>query len=116
VRATIILTNIVTRIRKDLAIYLEAHQNKTNQKLHYFAFLFAFLGWIFIFLNLYVTLILAFLHYLFSWIGHFFYERNKPASFKYPIIGFYIGFTWFFMRTIELISNKKIMMSFIEKE
>ncbi|KIO33859.1 hypothetical protein M407DRAFT_17460 [Tulasnella calospora MUT 4182] len=22
--------------------------------------------------------------YIFSWIGHFFYERNKPATFKHP--------------------------------
>jgi hypothetical protein len=22
--------------------------------------------------------------YLFAWIGHFFFEHNKPATFKYP--------------------------------
>ncbi|WP_282940797.1 Mpo1-like protein [Paenibacillus sp. RC67] len=33
-------------------------------------------------------MLLAFLHYLLSWIGHFYFEGNKPASFRYPHIGF----------------------------
>lgn len=24
--------------------------------------------------------------YSFAWIGHFFYEKNQPATFKYPIL------------------------------
>lgn len=75
---------------KDLRLYLNSHQNKVNQTLHYFAFLFAFIAWIFLFNNLWITLLLALLHYLFSWIGHFYFEGNKPASFKYPLIGFYM--------------------------
>jgi hypothetical protein len=88
-------------------VYLMSHQNKTNQRLHYFAFLFAFLAWIFLFINLWVTLFLAILHYFFSWIGHFFFEGNKPASFKHPFLGFYAGFLWFFIRTFATANISK---------
>jgi hypothetical protein len=26
--------------------------------------------------------------YAFAWIGHFFFEHNKPATFKYPVLSF----------------------------
>ena len=26
--------------------------------------------------------------YGFAWVGHFFYEKNKPATFKYPVYSF----------------------------
>ncbi|MFD0675214.1 Mpo1-like protein [Cohnella sp. GCM10027633] len=100
------------RIKRDLSYYLHAHENKFNQFLHYFAFLFAFLGWIFLFVNVWVTVGLAVLHYLFSWIGHFYFEGNKPASFRYPHIGFYVGFMWFFIRTYELISRREVLSKF----
>ncbi|WP_223701792.1 DUF962 domain-containing protein [Sutcliffiella deserti] len=98
-----------SRLKRDLILYQKAHQNKGNQVLHYFAFLFAFIAWIFLFINIKVTIVLALLHYLFSWIGHFYFENNKPASFKYPLVGFYAGFTWFFMRSVELITRRKVL-------
>ena len=97
------------KVKNDLLLYQKAHEDKWNQLLHYFAFLFALLAWIFIFINLWVTLVLALMHYAFSWIGHFYFEKNKPASFRYPLLGFYAGFSWFFLRTFELISGKRIL-------
>jgi hypothetical protein len=97
------------KVKNDLLLYQKAHENKWNQLLHYFAFLFAFLAWIFLFINWWVTLALALLHYIFSWFGHFYFEKNKPASFRYPLLGFYAGFCWFFLKTFDLISGKKIL-------
>jgi hypothetical protein len=55
------------------------------------------------------------IHYLLSWIGHFYFEGNKPASFRYPHVGFYAGFTWFFIKTIEIITRKEILNTWINK-
>jgi hypothetical protein len=97
------------KLRNALIQYQRAHQNKWNQLLHYFAFLFAFIAWIFLFIEIKATFFLTFLHYLFSWVGHFCFEKNQPASFKYPWLGFYAGFTWFFMRNFELITGKTVL-------
>ncbi|WP_088105767.1 DUF962 domain-containing protein [Halalkalibacter urbisdiaboli] len=97
------------RLKNDLIQYQQAHQNKWNQFLHYFAFLFACIAWVFLFINWFVTLYFALLHYVFSWIGHFYFEKNKPGALKNPLLGFYAGFIWFFMRSFELISRKKVL-------
>ncbi|WP_433944919.1 DUF962 domain-containing protein [Paenibacillus sp. SN-8-1] len=101
-------------IRRDLKYYVNSHNNRHNQQLHYFAFLFALLGWIFLFINLWATLIFALLHYILSWVGHFYFEGNKPASFRYPWVGFYAGFIWFFVRTFELITNREVLVRWVE--
>ena len=36
--------------------------------------------------------------YTFAWIGHFFFEKNKPATFKYPLYSF-IG-DWVMLKDI----------------
>ena len=36
--------------------------------------------------------------YGFAWIGHFFFEKNKPATFKYPLYSF-IG-DWVMLKDI----------------
>lgn len=40
--------------------------------------------------------------YLFAWIGHFFIEKNKPATFKYPLWSLAGDFKMYF----QLISGK----------
>jgi hypothetical protein len=70
--------------------YVREHANKTNRRLHFIgstgSLLFA------------IAAIVRkepkhLLHALVSgyggaWIGHFFFEKNKPASFKYPLWSF----------------------------
>ena len=70
--------------------YLEEHANRTSRRLHFIgtsialALLIAALvlqiGWL---------VVLAIVQgYAFAWVGHFFFEHNKPATFKYPRFSF----------------------------
>ena len=67
--------------------YLSQHQNKTSRMLHFIGtslFIFIFFG-SFIFHEVTILLFSPILAYGFAWIGHFFFEKNKPAAFKDPI-------------------------------
>lgn len=67
--------------------YLSQHQNKMSQRLHFLGTAFAILfllAFIFSFNFWYVIWAIIF-GYGFAWIGHSFYEKNKPATFKYPL-------------------------------
>ena len=66
--------------------YLREHSNMTCRKLHFVGtcgvialmLLFFFTG------NLMTLLLLPVVGYGFAWIGHFGFEKNRPATFKYP--------------------------------
>lgn len=67
--------------------YLQEHSNDTCRRLHYVGSLLvlailacalATQKWIWL-------LAIPFAGYGFAWVGHFAFEKNKPASFKYPL-------------------------------
>lgn len=77
-------------LREFWPFYLGEHLDPTNRWLHAVGSLSA-LGW----LGAAIAtrqpwFILAGLvnGYAFAWIGHFFVEKNRPASFKYPVKSF----------------------------
>lgn len=66
--------------------YLSQHQNSVCRTLHYVGsalvlvvLVFALLGGQYLYLWA-----LPFIGYGFAWVGHFFFEKNKPATFIYP--------------------------------
>lgn len=67
--------------------YLSEHQDTTCRVLHFtgtslfFVFLFAAL----ITQNYALLWFCPLMGYGFAWVGHFFFEKNKPATFKYPL-------------------------------
>ena len=70
--------------------YLSEHDNKYTKLMHFIGtsvgifFLIKFFL-TFNFINLLLVLVSG---YAFAWVGHFFIEKNKPATFKYPIYSF----------------------------
>lgn len=70
--------------------YLKAHESQVNRFFHMIGTL---LGLSLLFYGAFkfslVLILLAFiLGYGSAWIGHFFIEGNRPATFKYPIWSF----------------------------
>jgi hypothetical protein len=75
--------------------YLAEHANRTSRRLHFIGTSIALL----LLVGAAVTqrpwlLALALVQgYAFAWVGHFFFEHNKPATFKYPRLSF-MGDWW----------------------
>jgi len=70
--------------------YLSQHSNKVCRVLHYVGSSLA-LGILFyaIYSGQYGLILAAFVSgYAFAWVGHFFFEKNRPATFTYPLYSF----------------------------
>ena len=66
--------------------YLSQHSNLTCRRLHVLGTSLAliFFGFCFITQKFSLLPISLFFGYGFSWIGHFVFEKNRPATFIYP--------------------------------
>jgi hypothetical protein len=66
--------------------YLSEHSNKVSRRLHFTGTSIAVALLITAALTQKWWLIAVALvqGYAFAWVGHYFFERNKPATFKYP--------------------------------
>ena len=80
--------------------YLSQHEDKTCRILHVIGTTIVlalfFTGIIHFNPRIWVFIPLA--GYGFAWIGHAFFEKNKPATFKYPIYSF-IG-DWMMLKDV----------------
>jgi hypothetical protein len=87
------------------AFYLTEHSNKTSRILHFTGTFLFFLFLIYITITNQWTIwwILPLIGYGFAWVGHFFFEKNKPATFKYPFWSLISDFKLFF----ELLIGKQ---------
>lgn len=88
----------ITSYKEFYKFYLTEHQNKTCRTLHFtgtllvfvLAFLAVYLG------NSVLWFFVPVVGYGFAWVGHYFYEKNKPATFKYPLWSLISDFKMFF--------------------
>jgi hypothetical protein len=64
---------------------------------------FLLLVYILLTTNFYLFWFLPVIGYGFAWVGHFFFEKNKPATFQYPFWSLISDFKLFF----ELIVGKE---------
>lgn len=85
--------------------YLTEHSNKTCRLLHFIGtFLFFILAFYILFTAKYqYAWLLPIIGYGFAWVGHFFFEKNKPATFKYPLWSLISDFRMFF----EILQGKQ---------
>lgn len=78
--------------------YLSEHKNRTCRLLHFIGTALVF-GILFIAAYTGAALywfLIPVVGYGFAWFGHFFFEKNKPATFKYPLWSLYSDFKMFF--------------------
>ncbi|TPX60454.1 hypothetical protein SpCBS45565_g07527 [Spizellomyces sp. 'palustris'] len=86
--------------------YLGEHANKTCRRLHVVGTSFV-TGTIIYAITTATASALKWvpvLGYGFAWAGHFFFEKNKPATFKYPLWSLMGDFKMFW----EVISGKRV--------
>ena len=80
----------ITTFTEFYPYYLTEHSNRTCRRLHFFGTslvvvclaMFGATG------NAAYLLAAPVCGYGFAWVGHFFFEKNKPASFKRPLYSF----------------------------
>ena len=70
--------------------YLAEHSNKTCRTLHFIGSTLVILVFLFAIVTkqFKLLLVLPVIGYGFAWIGHFVFEKNKPATFQYPVYSF----------------------------
>ncbi len=70
--------------------YLSEHENLACRRLHFIGSTLV-LGWLAALIatgNPWFLLAGLFTGYGFAWAGHFFFEKNRPATFKNPVYSF----------------------------
>jgi hypothetical protein len=70
--------------------YLSEHKNLTCRRLHFVASLLILcvLTYVLLTQQWLWLFVLPVLGYGFAWVGHFFFEHNRPATFIYPLYSF----------------------------
>ena len=87
------------------AFYLTEHKNPISRTLHFIGTGLVIV-WLFACIythNLIWLWALPFIGYSFAWAGHFFFEKNKPATFQYPFYSLASDFILFW----ELLRGKE---------
>jgi hypothetical protein len=87
-----------TSLKEFYPYYLTEHQNPTSRVLHFIGtgLVLVVLGTA-IAMEQYIWLAaIPVIGYGFAWVGHFFFEKNKPATFTYPFYSLASDFLLFF--------------------
>jgi hypothetical protein len=88
--------------------YLTEHRNATSRRLHFIGTaLFLSILFYAIFTGQWTLLtVVPLVGYGFAWVGHYFFEKNKPATFKYPFFSLVSDFIMFWHILTGQIEDK----------
>ena len=77
----------ITSYREFWPIYIAQHGRPATRLLHFIGTsgARALITMAAVLPQLWLLLAAPFSGYLFAWVGHFFVEKNRPATFKYPL-------------------------------
>eukprot|EP00699_Malawimonas_sp_californiana_P000316 EC713359.1.p1 GENE.EC713359.1~~EC713359.1.p1 ORF type:complete len:113 (+),score=10.39 EC713359.1:25-339(+) len=77
-------------LKEFMPFYRSQHVNRTNRRLHFVGSTLGLIFGLYAILTFQWRFLLVGLTcgYAFAWVGHFFFEKNKPATFKYPVYSF----------------------------
>ena len=70
--------------------YLSEHSNIICRRLHFIGSLLSIVVLLYALMTQVFTLLwlVPVIGYGFAWVGHFFFEKNRPATFSYPLYSF----------------------------
>jgi hypothetical protein len=85
--------------------YIHEHSNRTCRRIHIVgsALVLGILVFSVATLNPWWLLLMPVVGYGFAWVGHFFFEKNRPATFTYPLWSLMGDWRMFF----ETVSGKR---------
>ena len=95
----------IKSFREFYPFYLSEHTNPVSRKLHFIgtALIFVILGIVFATGQGWYAVAIPIVGYGFAWAGHFFFEKNKPATFRYPLWSLASDFKLFF----EILTGRR---------
>lgn len=66
--------------------YVSEHRGKVTRNLHFLGTSLVLLSLLLgVLVNAWFLLAVPFVGYGFAWLGHFVFEKNRPATFEYPL-------------------------------
>lgn len=77
----------ISSFREFYPYYLNEHRSPVCRALHYIgsSLVLIVLAYALLMQQWQLLWLLPVIGYGFAWVGHFFFEHNKPATFKYPL-------------------------------
>ena len=100
----------ISTLKEFYPFYLEEHSNSTSRILHFIgtSLVLLLIPTALIMNEAKVLFLIPFVGYGFAWVGHFFFEKNKPATFEYPGYSLASDFIlfWDLLRGKEKFWNK----------
>ena len=108
------MTKQYTSFKSFYPFYLSQHSDPIARKLHYVGSSLVIVLLINVLFSgqLLGLLLLPVVGYAFAWVGHFFFEKNKPATFTYPLYSLLADFVMLY----QALSGKLDHSCFIKHQ